>query len=1035
MTQSIRYTIPIISTYITHEKIQSIRYTIPTLSTYVTMRRFNQSDIQYRPYLHMLPWEDSVNQIYNTDHIYICYQEKTPSIRYTIPTLSGYATMRRLSQSDIQYRPYLHMLPREDSVNRYTIPTLSTYITMRRFNQSDIQYRPYLHMLPWEDSVNQIYNTDHIYICYQEKTPSIRYTIPTLSAYATMRRLSQSDIQYRPYLHMLWREDSVNQIYNTDPICICYHEKTQSIRYTIPTLSTYVTKRRLSQTDIQYRPYLHILPMRRLSQSDIQYIPYLHILPMRRFSQSDIQYRPYLHMLPREDSVKQIYNTDPIYIYYPWEDSVNQIYNTYPIYIYYPWEDSVNQIYNTDHIYICYHEKTQSIRYTIPTISTYVTKRRLRQSDIQYRPYLDMLPWEDSVNQIYNTDPIYICYQEKTQSIDIQYRPYLHILPMRRFNQSDIQYRPYLHMLPWEDSVNQIYNTDHIYICYQEKTPSIRYTIPTLSAYATMRRLSQSNIQYRPYLHMLWREDSVNQIYNTDPICICYHEKTQSIRYTIPTISTYVTKRRLSQTDIQYRPYLHILPMRRLSQSDIQYIPYLHILPMRRFSQSDIQYRPYLHIWHEKTQSIRYTIPTISTYITMRRLSSSDTQYRPYLHKLPWDDSVNQIYNTDHIYIYYHEKTQSIRYTIPTLSAYATMRRPSQSDIQYRPYLHMLPREDSVNRYTIPTLSTYITHEKTQSIRYTIPTLSGYATMRRLSQSDIQYRPYLHMLWREESVNQIYNTDPICICYHEKTQSIRYTIPTLSTYVTKRRLSQSDIQYRPYLHILPMRRLSQSDIQYRPYLHILPMSRISQSDIQYRPYLHMLPWEDSINQIYNTDPIYIYYHEKTQSIRYTIPTLSTYVTKRRLSQSDLQYRPYLHILPMRRLSQSDIQYRPYLNMLPWEDSVDQIYNTDPIYIYYHEKTKFIRYTIPTLSTYVTLGWLSRSDVQYRPYLHMLPWEHSVDQIYKTDPIYIYYHEKTKFIRYAIEILSTYATLGDSADQMYNTDLINIYYHEKTQSIR
>jgi hypothetical protein len=206
--------------------------------------------------------------------------------------------------------------------------------------------------------------------------------------------------------------------------------------------------------------------------------------------------------------------------------------------------------------------------------------------------------------------------------------------------------------------------------------------------------------------------------------------------------------------------------------------------------------------------------------------------------------------------------------------------------------------------------------------------------MRRISQSHIQYRPYLHMLWREDSVKQIYNTDPICICYHEKTQSIRYTIPTLSTYVTKRRLSQTDIQYRPYLHILPMRRLSQSDIQYRPYLHILPMRRFSQSDIQYRPYLHI-------------------WHEKTQSIRYTIPTLSTYITMRRLSSSDTQYRPYLHILPMSRISQSDIQYRPYLHILPREDSVNQIYNTNPIYIYYQEKTQSIRYTIPTLSTYIT----------------------------------------------------------------------------------
>ena len=150
---------------------------------------------------------------------------------------------------------------------------------MRRLSQSDIQYRPYLDMLPWEDSVNQIYNTDHIYIYYHEKTQSIRYTIPTLSTYVTMRRLSQSDIQYRPYLHMLPWKDSVNKIYNTDPIFICYQEKTQSIRYTIPTLSTYVTMRRLNRSDIQYRPYLHILPMRRLSRSDIQYRPYLHILP------------------------------------------------------------------------------------------------------------------------------------------------------------------------------------------------------------------------------------------------------------------------------------------------------------------------------------------------------------------------------------------------------------------------------------------------------------------------------------------------------------------------------------------------------------------------------------------------------------------------------------------------------------------------------------------------------------------------------------------------------------------------------------
>ena len=80
---------------------------------------------------------------------------------------------------------------------------LSTYVTMRRLSRSDIQYDP-------------------IYICYQEKTQSIRYTIPTLSTYVSMRRLSLSDIQYRPYLDMLPREDAVDQIYNTDPIYRCY---------------------------------------------------------------------------------------------------------------------------------------------------------------------------------------------------------------------------------------------------------------------------------------------------------------------------------------------------------------------------------------------------------------------------------------------------------------------------------------------------------------------------------------------------------------------------------------------------------------------------------------------------------------------------------------------------------------------------------------------------------------------------------------------------------------------------------------------
>ena len=121
---------------------------------------------------------------------------------------------------------------------------------MRRLSQSDIQYRPYLHMLPREDSVNQIYNTDPIYICYREKIQSLKYTIPTLSTYVTTRRLSRSDIQYRPYLHMLRQEDAVDQIYNTGPIYIFYHEKTQFIRYTIPTISTYATNRKLSQSDI-----------------------------------------------------------------------------------------------------------------------------------------------------------------------------------------------------------------------------------------------------------------------------------------------------------------------------------------------------------------------------------------------------------------------------------------------------------------------------------------------------------------------------------------------------------------------------------------------------------------------------------------------------------------------------------------------------------------------------------------------------------------------------------------------------------------
>ena len=112
---------------------------------------------------------------------------------------------------------------------RYTTPTLSKYVTEK-------------------DSVNQIYNTDPIYICYHGMTQPIRCTIPTLSTYATVRRLSRSDRQCWPYLHMSQCEDSVDQIYNTDAIYLCLNEKTLFIRYTIPTLSTYVTKRKLSQS-------------------------------------------------------------------------------------------------------------------------------------------------------------------------------------------------------------------------------------------------------------------------------------------------------------------------------------------------------------------------------------------------------------------------------------------------------------------------------------------------------------------------------------------------------------------------------------------------------------------------------------------------------------------------------------------------------------------------------------------------------------------------------------------------------------------
>ena len=682
-----------------------------------------------------------------------------------------------------------------------------------------------------------------------------------------MRRLSRSDIQYRPYLHMLPWEDSVDQIYNTDPIYICYHEKTQSIRYTIPTLSTYVTTRRLSQSDVQLQTLSTYITMRRLSSSDIQYRPYLHMLPREDSVDQIYNYRPYLHILPSEDSVDQIYNTDPIYICYHEKTQSIRCTITGPIYIY-------------------YHEKTQSIRYTIPIISTYVTKRRLSESDIQYRPYL-------------------------------------HILPMRRLSQSDIEYRPYLHILPWEDSVDQIYNTDPIYICYQEKTQSIRYTIPTLSTYVTTRRLSRSDIQYRPYLHMLPREDSVNQMYN-------------------------------------YRPYLHILPC------------------------------------EDSVHQIYNT--TLYTYVSTRRLSRSDIQLTPHLHILPSEDSVDQIYNTDPIYICYHEKTQSIRCTItgPIYIYYHEKTQSIRYTITGPIYIYYHANTKSI-RYTIPTLSTSY-HEKTQSIRYTIPTLSIYVTTRRLSwsdiqlqalstyitmwrliSSDIQYQPYLHILPREDSVNQTYKTDHIYICYQEKTQWIRCTIPTLSTYVTMRRFNQSDIQYRPYLH--------------------------------------MLPWEDSVSQIYNTDPIYQCLNEKTQFIRYTMPNLCTYATMIRLSRSDIQYRLYLHMLPREDSVNQIYNTDPIYIYYPWEDSVNQIYNTDPIYIYYHEKTQSIRYTIPTLSTYVTKRRLGRSDIQYRPYPHMLPKEDSVDQIYNTDPLYICYHEKTQSIRCTI------------------TGPIYIYYHEKTQSIR
>ena len=214
------------------------------------MWRLRRSDVQYRPYLH--------------------------------------ATMRRLNRSDIQYRPCLYMLPREDSFDQI------------------YNYRPYLLILPCEDSVHQIHNTDTFYICYHEKTQSIRYTIPTVSTYFTMRRLSSSDIQYQPHLHILPWVDSVNELYNTDRIYICYHEKSQSIRYTIPTISIYITMRRRSRSDIQYRHYLYMLPRADSVDPIYNYRPYLPMYPWEDSVDQLYNYRPYLHILPREDSINQI---------------------------------------------------------------------------------------------------------------------------------------------------------------------------------------------------------------------------------------------------------------------------------------------------------------------------------------------------------------------------------------------------------------------------------------------------------------------------------------------------------------------------------------------------------------------------------------------------------------------------------------------------------------------------------------------------------------------------------------------------------
>jgi hypothetical protein len=143
------------------DRVGTIRYTIPTLSAYVTMRRLCSSDIQYRPYLHMLPWDDSADGRYcisNWLNLFLVAYVDRVGIVYLIEWVFSWAIY----------------------VDRVGT-TLSTYVTKRRLSQSDIQYRPYLHMLSWEDSINQIYNTDPIYIYYP------------------------------------W-EDSVNQIYNTDPI-------------------------------------------------------------------------------------------------------------------------------------------------------------------------------------------------------------------------------------------------------------------------------------------------------------------------------------------------------------------------------------------------------------------------------------------------------------------------------------------------------------------------------------------------------------------------------------------------------------------------------------------------------------------------------------------------------------------------------------------------------------------------------------------------------------------------------------------------